>query len=249
MSGFLKSHTNGATLILTLHNTALRNQIDRDMCVAAVEALNAADSNPEIHSVIITGSGPDFSDGSLLHPTGSQAGTTPVNLREELEPLHNLIETLHSLSKPVIAAVEGACTDTGFAVALGCDFVVAARDSTFALRQASHGHLPEGGIVWYLTKSLPRSTAMKLLLQCEALSATRLAELGVVSHLANSGQAEREALTLCHTLNGWPGKTLRSLKEMANDAMDLSLNAHLRLEKDHIQRQPAHWNVSGESVH
>lgn len=249
MSGLLKSHTHGATLILTLHNPAGRNTIDREMCTAAVEALNVADSNPEIHSVIITGSGPDFSDGSLLHPTVGQAGTAPSTLLEDLEPLHNLIETLHSFSKPVVAAIEGCCNDTGFSVALACDFLIAARDSTFALKQVSHGHLPEGGITWCLARSLPRSMAMKVLMLGDAVSSNRLAELGIVSSLANSGQAEQEAIALCQTLNRWSGKALRSIKEMANDAKDLSLNAHLRLEKDHIRRQPVHWHPTGESLH
>lgn len=250
MSGFLKSHMSGSTMVLSIHHPANRNSLDRDICVAAVEAINSADSNPEIHTLVITGAGPDFSGGSLLHPAAGQAPLSASSQAEGLESLHNWIEVIHSFSKPVVAAVEGVCNDTGFALALACDFVVAARDSTFGLGQVAHGQSPEGGITWSLARALPRATVMQWLMLGEPVAAQRLADLGIVNHLSDNGHALEAALALCQRLNRLPAKTLRSVKELANDAMDHSLNAHLKLERDHVLRQQhMHWRATGDSVH
>ncbi|MDB5940087.1 MAG: Enoyl-CoA hydratase, partial [Polaromonas sp.] len=54
MSGSLKSTSESGTLILTLSNPEHKNALGPDMYAAGIEALNAAENNPEIRSVVIT---------------------------------------------------------------------------------------------------------------------------------------------------------------------------------------------------
>ena len=63
MPAELKSHSEGRTMVLTLSNPDHRNALGPEIYAAGVEALNAADSNPEVRSVVLTGAGTTFCAG------------------------------------------------------------------------------------------------------------------------------------------------------------------------------------------
>ena len=65
MPASLKSTSDGATLILTISNPEQHNALGPDIYAASVEAINAAENNPDVRSVVITGEGSTF---SLLIP-------------------------------------------------------------------------------------------------------------------------------------------------------------------------------------
>ncbi len=247
------SHSIGSTLVLTIHNPMSRNALVPDICAAGVEALNAADNNPEVHSLIITGHGSDFcSGGPPYHLSGASPATADVTesgQAESLEILHSWIEAIRSFSKPVLAAVEGGCTNAGFSLALSCDFLLAAQDSQFAMEQARAGLSPEGGGSWSLVRHLPRATAMQLLMMATPFSASRLAQLGIVNSICEPGQALTQALAWSQQLNALPPKALANIKELANDAPDHSLSAHLKQERDLLLRKRLRWPTPGAAVH
>ena len=66
MTASLKSHSHGQTMVLTISNPEHRNALGPDMYAAGVEALNVAESSPEVRSVVITGEGPHFCAGGNL---------------------------------------------------------------------------------------------------------------------------------------------------------------------------------------
>ena len=66
MTAQLKSTNQGQTLILTLSDPALRNAMGPEMYAAGIEALNVAETNPDIRSVVITGEGANFCAGGNL---------------------------------------------------------------------------------------------------------------------------------------------------------------------------------------
>ena len=73
MAGALKSTSEGRTLILTLSNPEHRNALGPEIYAAGVEALNAAENNPEIRSVVIAGKAAHFAPAltwSDCRPTG-----------------------------------------------------------------------------------------------------------------------------------------------------------------------------------
>ena len=66
MTASLKSHSHGQTMVLTISNPEHRNALGPDMYAAGVEALNVAESSPEVRSVVITGEGNHFCAGGNL---------------------------------------------------------------------------------------------------------------------------------------------------------------------------------------
>lgn len=242
MSAALKSETQGQTLILTLSNPGMRNALGPEMYAAGVEALNAADGNPDIRSVLIVGEGSVFSAGGNLQRLLNNRQQAPEVQARSIDGLHTWIEAIHSFPKPVIAAVEGPAAGAGFSLALACDFVVAARNAVFVMAYSGVGLSPDGGGSWNLSRALPRQLVNQLLMCGDKLPATRLHELGVINQLTEEGQALSAALALADQLNARAPNTLASIKELVNAAPSASLQHHLDAERDHFVRNLHHPN-------
>lgn len=247
MPASLKTHSVGATLVLTISHPERRNALSPDMYAAGVEALNAADSQSEIRSVIITGEGGDFCAGGDVRRLLRNRQEPPEVQAESIEQLHSWIETIRSFSKPVVGAVEGACAGAGFSLALACDVLVAAQTSRFIMAYSQLGLSPDGGASWTLSQSLPRATVMELLWLGEAMDATRLHQLGLVNRVVPAGQALSAALALCDTLNARAPNALASVKELVNEADEHTLNQQLQRERDRFVRNLHHVNA-GEGL-
>jgi enoyl-CoA hydratase/carnithine racemase len=247
MSASLKSHSHGQTMVLTISNPEHRNALGPDIYAAGVEALNVAENNPEIRSVVITGEGRHFCAGGNLQRLQANRQQPPEVQAASIEGLHNWIETIRAFPKPVMAAVEGSCAGAGFSLALACDLVVAADDSVFVMAYVNVGLSPDGGASWSLMRALPRSTALQLLMGGERIDARRLHQLGLVSRISSSGQALDDALVWAEQLNTRAPNALASIKELANEALIQPLHAQLAGERDHFVRNLHHPNA-GEGI-
>lgn len=243
MTAQLCGSSEGATLILTLSNPEFRNALGPEMYAAGVEALNAAESNSEVRSVIITGAGGLFSAGGNLQRLLANRQQPPEHQAQSIEGLHNWIEAIRAFPKPVIAAVEGAAAGAGFSLALACDLIVAARDSLFVMAYSNIALSPDGGASWSLSRTVPRQLASELLICGERIGAERLHTLGVVNRLAEPGQAMTVALALADNINTRAPNAMASIKELLSEADGSNLNQHLARERDHFVKNLHHANA------
>ncbi len=243
MTAQLKSTSQGQTLILTLSDPSLRNALGPEMYAAGIEALNVAETNPEIRSVIITGEGANFCAGGNLNRLLGNREKPPEIQAQSIEGLHSWIEAIRTFPKPIIAAVEGAAAGAGFSLVLMCDMIVAARDSVFVMAYSSIGLSADGGGSWSLAHALPRQLASELLMLGERIGAERLQELGIVNRVVDSGNAFEQALQLAERINARAPNAMSSVKELLNDASTHNLTTHLAQERDHFVKNLHHPNA------
>src|SRR3954471_18230052 len=156
MAAELKSATEGRTMVLTISNPEHRNALGPEVYAAGVEALNAADSNPEVRSVVITGAGSTFCAGGNLQRLLENRARPPEVQAQSIEGLHGWIEAIRTFPKPVIAAVEGAAAGAAFPRALPCDFIVAAENAVSVMADSRVAVPRAGGGGWSLARALPR---------------------------------------------------------------------------------------------
>jgi enoyl-CoA hydratase/carnithine racemase len=239
----LKSASEGRTMVLTLSNPEHRNALGPEIYAAGIEALIAADSNPEVRSVVITGEGKTFCAGGNLQRLLDNRQRPPSVQAESVESLHSWIEAIRSFPKPVIAAVEGAAAGAGFSLALACDLLVAADDAVFVMAYSNIALSPDGGASWSLAHALPRQLASELLMSGERIGSARLAGLGVVNRVTAPGQSLVEALALAAKLNDRAPNALASIKELLNEAPHAPLGRQLASERDHFVRNLHHENA------
>ncbi len=242
MTAELRSTVDGRTMVLTIHNPEHRNALGPEMYAAGVEALNVAESNPEVRCVVIRGEGQVFCAGGNLQRLLANRQKPPEVQAQSIEGLHNWIEAIRTFPKPVIAAVEGPAAGAGFSLALACDLLVAARNAVFVMAYSSVALSPDGGGSWSLSRALPRQLVTELLMAGERLGAQRLHELGVVNRLCDAGQALDVALAWSEQLADRAPNVLTSIKELISDAAQHTLPEHLAQERDHFVRNLHHAN-------
>lgn len=229
-------------MVLTLSNPEHRNALGPEIYAAGIEALNAADSNPEVRSVVITGAGTTFCAGGNLQRLRDNRQKPPEVQAQSIEGLHGWIEAIRTFPKPVVAAVEGAAAGAGFSLALACDLIVAADNAVFVMAYSTVALSPDGGGSWSLAHALPRQLASELLMCGERISAERLHQLGVVNRVTPVGGALAEAMALAARLNERAPNVMASVKELLADAAGAPLTRHLASERDHFVRNLHHAN-------
>lgn len=243
MTAELRSTSEGLTMVLTICNPEHRNALGPEIYAAGVEALNVAESSPEVRSVVIAGEGAVFSAGGNLQRLQANRQLPPDVQARSIEGLHNWIEAIRTFPKPVIGAVEGPAAGAGFSLALACDFIVAARDAVFVMAYSNIALSPDGGGSWSLSRALPRQLVTELLMCGERISAERLHQLGLVNRLTEPGNALQGALELAERLNARAPNALASIKELVSEAANSTLSRHLAMERDHFVRNLHHVNA------
>ncbi|MBM3361771.1 MAG: enoyl-CoA hydratase [Betaproteobacteria bacterium] len=247
MTASLKSHSQDGTLILTISNPQQHNALGPEIYAAGVEAVTAAESNPEVRSIILTGEGRVFSaGGNVKRLQAAREGQMQVQ-RQTLESLSSWVDAIRTSAKPVIAAVEGPAVGAAFALVLACDFLLAAEDAYFFMAHSKIGLTPDGGGSWQLARALPRPLATDALMRGSRLSAALLHQYGLVNQICSPGQALTSALALAADLNQRPSNVLGGIKELINDAEQQPLSAHLVQEGQAFLRHLGHENA-GEGI-
>jgi enoyl-CoA hydratase/carnithine racemase len=221
-------------MVLTLSNPDHRNALGPEIYAAGVEALNAADSNPEVRSVVITGEGSTFCAGGNLQRLQDNRSRPPEVQAQSIEGLHGWIEAIRTFPKPVIAAVEGAAAGAGFSLALACDLRVMAESAFVTTAYVKLGLSGDYGASWFLTRLVGPARAREILFLGERLSSADCLALGLANRVTPDAALASEALALARRLANGPPLALAAMKDNLNRALGESLEALLALEAERM---------------
>jgi enoyl-CoA hydratase/carnithine racemase len=149
-------------------------------------ALHAADRDPGVRAIVITGAGRSFCVGGDVSELDEIAESGTVGLAGRSTRLW----TTTRLRKPVIAAINGGCAGLGFVQALMCDIRFAARRARLTTAYARVGLPAEQAISWVLPRVAGVSNALDLLFSARTFDAEEALRLGVVNRVAESDVVE-----------------------------------------------------------
>jgi len=195
----------GAVRIITIDRERRSNALDVAASDAIDQAVDTAERDPAIRVLLLTAAG----DRSFC------AG---MDLKEAAErgPGHGLVPgrgfagiTERRRTKPLIVAANGAVVAGGFELALAADIVVAADHAIFGLAEVKRGLFAFAGGVQRLARSVPRATALHIVLTGEPISAARALELGLISEVVPRDRLMPRALELAETIAGFDRDTVR----------------------------------------
>ena len=158
---------------LTLNTPQERKSMTADMVAEIVAAMNAAESDPNVRVVIVTGTAPAFCAGANL---GNLAEAT----RESLLGIYEGFLRVARSPLPTIAAVNGAAVGAGMNLALGCDVRIAAKSAKFDSRFLQLGLHPGGGNTWMQLRIAGLQTAMASVAFGEVLDGEAALRAGLV---------------------------------------------------------------------
>jgi enoyl-CoA hydratase len=195
----------GAVTVVTMDRPAVRNAVDSATASALRDAFMEFDADQSAHVGILTGAAGTFCSGADLTAL-TQGDRRPI---PDAGP-GPMGPTRMTLSKPVIAAIEGYAVAGGLELALWCDLRVAADDAVFGVFCRRFGvPLCDLGTV-RLPRLIGHSRAMDMILTGRPVSGSEALEFGLVNRLVPSGQALEAAMDLATSLAALPQICLRS---------------------------------------
>jgi methylglutaconyl-CoA hydratase len=174
----------GGVARLVLDSPANRNALSRALRAQLREALDAALADDAVRVVVLDHTGRVFCSGmDLSEAAGAGAGDQGV--RE----LPDLLETIWTAPKPVVAAVRGPARAGGVGLAAACDVVVAASSATFGMSEVRLGLVPAVISAVVLPRMQP-PVAHRLMLTGEVFDAATAAGGGLVDLVAPDDEVD-----------------------------------------------------------
>jgi len=222
-SALLCSDRNGVRT-LTLNRPHRKNAINRELWIALADALTAAGKDRGVRAVVITGAGGAFCSGAdISAPDDSH----PVH---KLQRLTDVALTLHELSVPTIAKVNGVAVGAGWNLALGCDLVVATPASTFCQIFAKRGLSLDLGGSWLLPKIVGLQQAKRLALLAETIDSAEALALNLVTWMVSATEIDNFVTDIAERLAAGPAIALAQTKALLNEDADRTMRDALANE-------------------
>lgn len=201
----------GNVLIITINRPEARNAINGAVSVGVGDALAAAQEDPEVRAVVITGAG----DKSFCAGADLKAISRRENIYHPEHPEWGFAGYVHHfIDKPTIAAVNGTALGGGTELALASDLVVADERAQFGLPEVKRGLIAAAGGVFRIMEHLPRKVAMELLMTGEPLGADKAQEWGLINQVV-SGSVLDAALALAARVTGNAPLSVQASKRIA----------------------------------
>ena len=211
--------------------------IKRDL----VEAITQAQMDNAVRVLVFIGSGRAFCAGDdlkgygtvpiageALVPEISHGHDNALGTYNGLRTISQRVNTaLRGLDKLSIAAINGVAIQTGFSLALSCDFRLAAAGARMGSATLRFGLLPDEGGQYLLVQLLGVAKTMDFLMRKRIVTAEEALELGLVHEVVAGDRLEAAAMDLASELAAGPQVSMRLLKRSIYNAAEMGWDQSL----------------------
>jgi enoyl-CoA hydratase/carnithine racemase len=170
-----------------------------------ISAFEWADASTDVRAVILTGAGKAFCSGGdirgMKERLGAPAGEVACNGWRRQKRTHRGIAVIHSMSKPVIAALNGAAFGLGLDMALACDFIIAVDGAKMSMNFVKRGLVSDGGGMYFLPRRVGLVKAKELILSARIVEAQDALAIGLVDRVATADDLQSQAQTWAEELS------------------------------------------------
>ena len=225
----VKNDGNGVTRII-LNRPEASNAMTGDMIIDIGKALSNVEQDSSTRVLIITGNGKSFCAGADV----KYFSETNKTLRQTEEWYRwankTMMNPLSQFSKPVIAAINGACLGGGYELMLACDLAIAAEDAIIADQHLNFGLVGPGGSTERTTWLLGPRKAKEFILFGKRLTGKEAEKIGLVNLAVPRDQLERTANEMATELVQKSPAALRLAKALINRALQIDFSTAEQLE-------------------
>jgi len=237
----------GPVRVITLNRPAALNAFTAEMHGLLLPALQAAAADTSVRALVLTGAGRGFCAGQdLSDPAMVGQGIPDVGavIEQRYRPL---AEALYAMPVPTIAAVNGVAAGAGANIALGCDFVFAARGASFIQAFSKIGLVPDAGGSWLLPRLVGRARAIGLAMTGDKLPAEEAERIGLIWKCVDDAALMDSVLTLATRLAAMPSRALAATRRVIDAGSRSTLAEAVTLEAD-TQRELGRAHDFAEGV-
>lgn len=177
---------------------------------------------------------PGFSAGADLRELYSRSRDVPIaerveGVREFLQRIHKVLNTLDASPLTTIAAVHGVTFGGGLELALACDLIIADKMARFCFPELRLGLIPGFGGIPRLKRDLGNAVVRDILLTGRSINATKAANVGLISQLVAEGQALNVARATAAQIKKFDRETSATAKRFAKPIPYAELRQEIEL--------------------
>jgi enoyl-CoA hydratase/carnithine racemase len=211
--------------VLTLHRPAKLNAITPQMTDQLTGHVAALNDDPAVRVAVLTGAGRAFCAGSDI------GGLAEYHSAVQFGNRPDYCDAIHTLAKPVIAAVNGPALGGGLELALGCDIRLAAEIATFTAPEINLGWIGGGGMSALLAHSIGTSNAALMLLTGDPVDAATALRWGLVTEVRPGGDLTGRAIQLARVIATRAPIAAQAAKRNLRAAFEMPLGRAIDYER------------------
>jgi len=226
--------TANAVATITLNRPEKLNALIGTMREDLLDALRSAENDPDTRVVVITGAGRAFcAGGDVDFMSGLQQRGDLAAFRALLDAGSEVILEIASMTKPVIAAVNGVAAGAGCNLALACDYRIVSDAAKFSESFIRIGLHPDWGGTWLLPRLVGRSRAFELCATGRAVDAAEALAIGMADRVVPAAELAAETEKLAQTFAAASPVALAGIKRAMKVSESNDLATQLELEAEH----------------
>jgi 2-(1,2-epoxy-1,2-dihydrophenyl)acetyl-CoA isomerase len=240
MNDTIRLQRQGHVATLTMHRPETLNSLSLEAIQGLLAQLRALADDPSVRALVITGAGRAFCagwqlDGEIPGLPDESPGVRQAHLMEAY--FNPVIQALHDLPIPTVAAVNGVCAGAGVSIALAADVVVASDTASFLLTFAPKlGLVPDLGASWKLPRLIGWARAQAVTMLGERITAETAERWGMIWRQVPAENLAGEAMALALRLADAPPGVCREVRRVFDAAQLNGLAAQMDHER-HRQRE------------
>ena len=215
---------------IQLHRPKFLNALCDELIEELSNALDYANSNNDIHVVILKGSEKAFAAGADISEMKNL--TLLSHIKEDFIAKWEKISTF---KKPIIASVAGYALGGGCEIAMMCDIIIAADNAKFGQPEINLGTIPAAGGTQRLVKSVGKSKAMELVLSGGIIDAKEALDFGLISKLVPLNDLDNQTSLLANKIAKKSLPILMLAKEAVLKSFESNLKEGMAFERKLFQ--------------
>ena len=251
MTIILSSHGPHITVV-TIDNPSKANAMSRATLGQLADAWQQLDDDAACRAIVVTGA------GDRAFTAGADVSGDLSASEETAAMINRALLKTETFSKPIIAAVNGACLGGGIELLLATDVRFAAPHATFGLPEVKWAIYPFGGAAAKLVHQIGHVHAMRLLLTAENIDANEALRIGLVNEVVPADEVMERAIATAETIAANSPMAVQAVKRFvssgiaeqaeAREPFEQSLGDAVRASRDFAEgvtafrerRQPAY---------
>lgn len=216
----------GQLATIWLNRPDMRNAFNEVAIAELTQAFRDLGGNDGVRAVVLAARGPAFCAGADLNWMKQMAGYTREENLTDAGQLAEMLRTIYSCPKPVVAKVQGDCYAGGMGLVAACDIVIAAEPANFCLSEVKLGLIP-ATISPYVIRGMGENAARRYFLTAERFSAQEAHRIGFVHALASQDTLDAMTADIVKALAANSPNAVKEAKRLVQDVAGKPLTAEL----------------------
>jgi enoyl-CoA hydratase/carnithine racemase len=199
----------GAAMSAAFARPQKKNAITGAMYEALIEAFDAAERDPDVGALVLSGKGGVFTAGNDIADFLGQAAREAGDF-----PAWRFVSKLAEFEKPLIAAIDGLAIGVGTTLCFHCDLVYATPEARFQMPFVNLGLVPEAGSSLLAPQRFGRAKAAEFLLLAEPFGADEALRLGLINAVLPQSELIAQAMAKAAELAAKPRAALLATRHL-----------------------------------